>query len=153
MRRRVLGLSAGGLVLAGATVSRLDAAEGKGHRIVLHVGSNDPASMRVALNNISAAQQAYAELGEPLRMELVANGGGYTMLRADTSPVRDRLAEIHRLYPAVVFSACQSTRRGLAEAEHKAVSDIPEVPEATDVPAGIVRITELQELGWTYIRV
>lgn len=154
MRRRFVGA---GLVLAGAAVSRLGvparAAGRAAHRIVLHVGSNDPASMRVALNNIENAHTVYAAQGETLSLELVANGGGYAMLRADISPVKERLAEIHGLFPAVVFSACQMTRKGVAAAEHKQLADIPQVPEATDVPAGIVRITELQEQGWTYIRV
>ena len=154
MRRRFLG---GGLVLAGAVASRLvapaKAAQRTAHRIVLHFGSNDPAAMRVALNNIENAHTTYAGLGQTVSIELVANGGGYAMLRADTSPVQERIAEIHRLFPAVVFSACQMTRKTLAAAEHKQPGDIPEVPEATDVPAGIVRIADLQEQGWTYIRV
>ena len=54
---------------------------------------------------------------------------------------------------SVVFSACQMSRKAIAKAEGKAVQDIPQVPEATDVPAGIVRLSELQEQGWSYIRV
>ena len=151
MRRRLLG---GGLLLAGALAARqAKAADRPAHRIVLHFGSNDEAAMRVALNNIENAHTAYAGLGQAVTIELVANGGGYTMLRADTSPVKARVAEIHALFPAVVFSACQMTRKTMATAEHKQPGDIPEVPEATDVPAGIVRVTELQEQGWTYIRV
>lgn len=148
MRRRFL---AGAAALGLATTVRAE--ERKLHRIVLHVGSNDPASMRVALNNIENAHTAYAERGDTLSLELVANGGGYVMLRADMSPVRERLAEIHGLFPAVVFWACQMTRKTMAAAEHKQAADIAEVPEATDVAAGIVRITELQEAGWSYIRV
>ncbi len=109
--------------------------------------------MKTALNNVNAAQEAYAARGETIAIELVTKGGGFAMLRADVSPVRAHLAEIRRRYPAVVFAACQNTRRSLAEAEHKAIQDIPEVPEATDVPAGIVRLTESQEQGWAYIRV
>ncbi len=153
MRRRFLRQTAGGLVLAAASLVPVAAEQRTVHRIVLHVGSNDPAAMRTALNNITAAQEAYAAGAEPLSLELVANGGGYAMLRADVSPVRERIAEVHKLYPAVVFAACQNTRRGLAETEHKTIAEITQVPEATDVPAGIVRITELQEQGWTYIRV
>jgi len=50
----------------------------------------------------------------------------------------------------VVFSACQASRTGFAAAEGH---DIPQVPEATDVPYGIVRLNELQEQGWSYVRV
>ena len=88
-----------------------------------------------------------------MAIELVANGPGYTMLRADTSPVKDRLAAVARKYPFVVFAACQHSRAGMAAAEHKSPQDIPELPEATDVAAGVVRLTELQEAHYAYIRV
>lgn len=152
MKRRVLARSAGSLVLA-AVAGAAQAQEARPHRIVLHVGSADPAMMRVALNNIANAHEAYAALGQTVAIELVANGPGYAMLRADTTPVAERLSEIHTQYPATVFSACQATRRGLAAAEHKTVQDIPQVAQARAVPAGVVRLTELQEGGWSYVRV
>jgi hypothetical protein len=49
----------------------------------------------------------------------------------------------------VAFSACGNTKKGMEKAEGHAI-DI--IPEATIVPAGIVRLTELQEQGWSYIR-
>lgn len=151
MRRRSLSLSAGGLVLARVVGARAEAP--RAHRIALHVGGGDVALMGVALHNIANAIDAYAEKGETVTVELVANGPGYTMLRADTSPVKAELAELHRKYPFVVFSACQLSRKGAAAAEHKRMADIPEVPEARGVPAGIVRLTELQEQGFSYLRV
>ena len=44
-------------------------------------------------------------------------------------------------------------RECAAAAEHKTVQDIPELPEATDVQAGVVRLSELQEQHYSYIRV
>ena len=41
----------------------------------------------------------------------------------------------------------------VAAAEGKAPQDIQELPEATDVPAGVVRLSELQEQRNSYIRV
>lgn len=123
------------------------------HRIALHVGGGDPVQMAVALHNIAAAADTYAAKGERVAIELVANGPGYTMLRADRSPVKDALAETHRRYPFVVFAACQMTRKGMAAAEGKQPADIPELPGVTDVPSGIVRLTTLQEQGWAYVRV
>lgn len=153
MKRRLLNRSAGGLVLA-ASFGRASAAEApRSHRISFHVGSGDPVMMSVALHNVANAAEFYAARNETVAIELVVNGPGYMMLRADTSPVRAQIAEVHSRFPFVVFSACQMSRKGLAKAEGKAVQDIPQVPEATDVPAGIVRLSELQEQGWSYIRV
>jgi uncharacterized protein len=128
------------------------AAEEKPHRLVIHVGGADVGQMNVALSNIVNAADYYAARGKTISIELVANGPGYAMLREDRSPVKARIAEIHKQLPSVVFSACQNSRRAIAKAENKSIEQIVEVPEATDVPAGIVRLCELQEQGWSYVR-
>ena len=151
MNRRWFGRIGLLALIAAPGVAR--AAGPRAHRMVFHVGSDDVGTMNEALNNIINAAAYYAQAGEPVAIELVANGGGYTMLREDRSPVKQRIAEVRRQYPFVVFSACANTRRGIAQAEHKEASDIPEVPQATDVPSGVVRLSELQELGWSYIKV
>ena len=149
MERRALA----GLALAAAGIATAQAAEGKSHKAALHVGSGDPAMMRIALNNINALIAYFAERNETVAIELVANGPGYTMLRADKSPVAAGIAEILQKHPTVVFAACQNTRRGMAAAEGKKPDEIPEVPGITDVPAGVGRLIELQEQGYGYIRV
>lgn len=153
MQRRSLWAATGSLLvgLIGARAARADTSAQ--HKIVFHVGSADPAVMSVALGNIVNAASYYAERGETVAIELVANGPGYTMLRADTSPVKDRLAAVAKQFPFVVFAACQHSRAGMAAAEHKSPQDIPEVPEATDVVAGVVRLAELQGEHYAYIRV
>jgi uncharacterized protein len=154
MKRRFVSGSAAGLLLAAASGVSTAGAEAKhAHKMSFHVGSADPTMMTVALHNIIAAAEYYAAANETVAIELVANGPGYTMLRADTSPVKPLLAEVHAKFPFVVFSACQNSRKAVAKAEGKAVQDILEVPEATDVAAGVVRLSELQEQGFSYIRV
>jgi hypothetical protein len=153
MHRRSFGTSTGGLVLAAAAIASARAAEPVTHKMAFHVGSADPMMMAVALHNIAAAAAYYEEKHETVAIELVANGPGYTMLRADTSPVKAEVAATKKKYPFVVFSACQNSRKGAAAAEHKAIQDIPELPEATDVQAGVVRLSELQEQHYSYIRV
>ena len=154
MNRRFLSRSIAGLVLAVTAARGAKAAEApKAHRISFHIVSPDPMMMNVALHNIAAAAEYYAAHNQTVAIELVANGPGYVMMRADKSPVAALIAETHAKYPFVVFSACQNSRKAIAKAEGKAMADIPELPEATDVPAGVVRLAELQEQGWSYIRV
>jgi hypothetical protein len=151
MLRRSL-LSASGLILAlGSSVAR---AEEKAplHRISLQISSSDPAVMNLALTNIVNIARHYEGTGESVAIDLTAFGPGYTLVRADTSPVRERIAQIKARYPFVRLSACQNARRAVAEAEGKAVGDIPQIPEAQDVPAGVVHLSELQEQGWSYLR-
>ena len=119
------------------------------HRLVLHVDQNDPAVMNMALGNAANAAKHFAEKGEPIALELVAYGPGLHMLRADTSPVKERLAAVHKSLPQMVFSGCNNSLQAQQQAEGKQISL---VPEARIVPAGIVRLIELQEGGWSYVR-
>src|SRR6266478_5927031 len=61
------------------------------HRLAVQVDVNDPAVMNLALNNVSNAAQHYSELGQKVKIELVAFGPGLHMLRDDTSPVKARI--------------------------------------------------------------
>ncbi len=121
----------------------------KAHHIAIQIDVADPAVLNMSLNNIRAIYSAYKDRHEPVDVELVAFGPGLAMLRDDISPVKQRLAEAHQSYPTLVFSACENSRQAAMKAEGK---DIAIVPEARLVPAGVVRLSELQEQGFTYIR-
>ena len=71
------------------------------------------------------------------------------MLRDDTSPVKDEIRELRVKAPKVVFSACNNTKMGMEKKEGKPVLLIS---EAAIVPAGVVRLMELQEEGYAYQR-
>jgi intracellular sulfur oxidation DsrE/DsrF family protein len=123
----------------------------KTHRIAIQVDQNDPALMNLVLNNVSNLVEYYNGAGEQVQIEVVAYGPGLNMLRDDKSPVKDRLKRLKEgSFPSsVAFSACGNTKKGMEKAEGHPV---PIVAEATVVPAGVVRLTELQEQGWSYIR-
>ncbi|MGO4713181.1 DsrE family protein [Bradyrhizobium sp. 2TAF24] len=121
----------------------------KSHRIVFQVNSEEPTTMRHAITNALNAARSYGENNEPVAIEIVAYGPGVHMFRADTSPVRDLLQLLRTSVPSVVFSVCGNTRMLMERAEGHPLSL---VEGAQVVPAGIVRLTELQEAGWTYIR-
>jgi intracellular sulfur oxidation DsrE/DsrF family protein len=119
------------------------------HHLVLQVNSNDPATMNLVLNNASNVEQHYKSRGEPVEIEVVAFGPGLHMLRDDTSPVKDRLQKIAEAGSAISFKACGNTRENMRRNENKA---IPLVSQAAVVGSGVVRVMELQEQGWTYVR-
>jgi uncharacterized protein len=149
-RRSMIGVALaalGGIV----TLARSRAAQQQPttHRLALHVDQNDPAVMNMALGNASNAATYYAQRGQDIAIELVAYGPGLNMLRADTSLVKERLAETHKNLPQMVISGCNNTLQAMQKAEGKEISL---VSEARIVPAGIVRLMELQEEGWSYVR-
>ena len=120
-----------------------------GHRLAIHVDSDDPETMNLALNNIVNAKKLYDERGEAVSVEIVTYGPGITMLRGDTSPVRERLAELKASFPALVLSMCGNSKAG---AERREGKEVPLLPGARVVPAGIVRLMELQEQGYSYVK-
>ena len=121
------------------------------HRLAIHVDQNDPQVMNLALNNATNVIEYYRAKNEDVDVEIVTYGPGLHMLRADTSPVKDRLKRLKELaFPSnVQFSACNNTRQGMEKTEGKEVAILS---EATMVPSGVVRLMELQEKGWSYIR-
>ncbi|HLY47011.1 MAG TPA: hypothetical protein VKQ73_15620 [Stellaceae bacterium] len=127
------------------------AAEKTSHHIVFQVSQNDAARMNLALTNMTNAIKYYTDKGESVEAEIVAYGPGLNMLREDTSPVKDRIKSLKAsgIGGEIHFSACHNTQMAMQKAEGH---PIPIIPEATVVPAGVVRLTQLQEEGWSYIR-
>jgi intracellular sulfur oxidation DsrE/DsrF family protein len=121
----------------------------KEHRLILQVNSNDSAAMNLALNNATNVTQYYKGLGEKVEIEVVTFGPGLHMLRNDTSPVKARIEEMALSTPEVSFKACGNTQERMQKAENK---EIPIVPQAEVVKSGVVRVMELQEQGWTYVK-
>ena len=144
-RSLVLGAAA---ILASERIARADE-KGRVHHIAIQVDENDEAKMTLALNNIANTVRYYSEKGEETEVELVAYGPGLHMLREDTSPVKARLKSIKESLTNVTFTACEVTLHGMEKAEGKS---IPIVPQAGLTPSGVVRLTDLQEKGWSYIK-
>ena len=121
------------------------------HRIAIQVDQNDPQVMNLALNNATNVIEYYRAKNEEVNLDIVAYGLGLHMLRADTSPVQDRIKRLKDMvFPGKIqFSACNNTKQGMEKTEGHAISV---VPDATIVPSGVVRLMELQEQGWSYVR-
>ena len=127
------------------------AADAKSHRVSIQVDQNDPQVMNLALNNATNIIEYYRAKNEDVDVDLVTFGPGLHMLRDDTSPVKDRIKRLKELaFPGKIqFSACNNTKQNMEKAEGKAV---PIIADATLVPSGVVRLMELQEQGWSYVR-
>jgi len=124
-------------------------AKGKQHRLILQVNTNDPTAMNLALNNAMNVTQYYKDLGEKVKIEVIAFGPGLHMLREDTSPVKARIETMALSAPEVSFKACGNTQDNMRKAENK---DIPIIPQAQVVKSGVVRVMELEEQGWDYVK-
>jgi len=149
-RRLMFRLTAiGGALAALVGGAGAEEAKKKQHKILLHVGANDQDSMKTALGNAKNACELYAKRGESVAIEIVANSGGLNMFREDTSPVKQQIAELRKVDPNVVLSGCNNTKMSMEKREGKQITIIP---EARLVPAGVVRMAELEEQGFAYVR-
>lgn len=119
------------------------------HHVAIHVDQNDPQVMNLALNNAQNVASYYAGIGDEVIIEVVAYGPGFNMFVAGTSPVEARISAMALENDNLTFAACANT---LAKMVEKAGKDVPILSEATMVPSGVVRLIELQENGYAYVR-
>lgn len=121
----------------------------KDHRLIIQVNESDPGKMTMALNNMANVYEYYRKKNEPVQVELVAYGPGLHLFRADSSPVRTRLDALKLEHDGITFTACGNTIVNMEKAEGKPIALLPDVGV---VEAGVTRIMELQEQGWSYLR-
>jgi intracellular sulfur oxidation DsrE/DsrF family protein len=118
-------------------------------KVVIQVDQDDKAMMELALNNAENIFLHYESKGQTVAIEVVAYGPGLHMLRSDSSPVKARIASMVRQNPRLSFVACGNTQASQSKSEGK---EIALLSQAKVVPSGVVRLIELQEQGYTYIR-
>jgi intracellular sulfur oxidation DsrE/DsrF family protein len=127
------------------------AADAKPHHIAIQVDQNDPQVMNLALGNATNVIEYYRAKNEEVDIDITAYGPGLHMLRADTSPVQDRIKRMKDMvFPGKIqFSACHNTMQSMEKAEGHPIQI---VSDATEVPSGVVHLNELQEQGWSYVK-
>jgi hypothetical protein len=113
------------------------------------VDESDPKVMNMALNNVQNISNYYAGKGEKVIIELVAYGPGVNMFVKGKSPVEDRILVMSMSVDGLAFSACGNTHRKMSE---KAGKDVALIDGVGMAPSGVVRLVELQEQGYAYVR-
>jgi intracellular sulfur oxidation DsrE/DsrF family protein len=116
---------------------------GKAHRVVMHLNFGEEKLQKGMLNNI---RNLYDAMGaERLDVELVAHGAGLSLFIKQDAKLVEELEKLKALY-GVSYTACSNTMKaqGLTRA------DLIDQVDRT-MPA-MVRLMELQERGWAYIK-
>jgi intracellular sulfur oxidation DsrE/DsrF family protein len=135
------GLAAGVLLLSAVGIVQ---AEEQKRCLVIHVTQDDPKVWKQALNMSSNVPK---DLGmDNVTVELVAQGPGLGILKAD-SPHKERVNSLAQY--GSVFSACGNTMKAMERKSGKKVTLLESVGV---VPAGVIRVMELQEQGCSYVR-
>lgn len=112
--------------------------------VVIQVSQANPARWNLVLNNV---QNMLNYMGEDrIQIVVVSYGPGLKML-LPKSRMGKRIASLSN--EGVEFDACHNTMEHMA---HK-LGHMPKlVPDAVIVPAGVIRIVQLQSHGFTYIK-
>ena len=111
------------------------------HFIVFHISSGDAFAQKLVLNNAQNLANFYGP--DKVMIEIVAYGPGLRALFKENAYAKriERLAD-----QGISFTACANTMTAMGR-------DLPSLNKvAKVVPGGVVRLTELQEAGWVYIR-
>ncbi len=113
-------------------------------RIVLQISDPNPFKQTLVLNVASNLIRHYGP--DKIDIEIVAFGPGLRLLM-DGNSNQSRISSLNS--SGVQFSACKNTIAGFA----RKLGHTPDlVPEAIPVSAGVVRILDLTEQGYTLVK-
>lgn len=133
------------LFMSGCASTSGEVAEERRHALVIQVSSDDQKAMNIALNNAVNVQKAYGI--DNVDVEIVAYGPGLKMLTTGHK-LNKRVSSLSQ--QNVTFSACGNTMSAMTKKNH---GKMPALTEGVQVvSAGVSRIIELQEAGYSYIR-
>ena len=138
------------VALAGLTSPAASQAPEDGfHPLVLYISEADMDKMNGALDIAANVSRHYSGIGEEVEIEVVAFGDGLHMLRADTSPVKQRLTNFLQSMVNVTFQACGNT---LDTMERNEGARPPLIEGVGMVQTGVARLLQRSEEGWTLVR-
>ncbi len=117
---------------------------GAKHKVVIQVSTDDPRTQKIALNNAVNLQKALGM--DNVEVEIVAYGPGLSLLTKKSKQAK-RVESL--AMQDITFSACANTMKKVEKKKGKKPKLLNGVKV---VPAGVLRIMELQEQGYSYIR-
>lgn len=132
------------MMLAGLANTAVAGDSGAKHKLVIQVSTDDARTQKIALNNAVNLQKLHGM--DNVTIEVVAYGPGLGLLTTK-SKESDRVKSL--AMQNITFSACGNT---MAKMEKKSGKK-PQLTEGVGtVTAGVARIMELQENGYSYLR-
>lgn len=119
-------------------------------KLVLHVTTADQRKLNTVLEEAEALLQEYAGGTKKVKLDILANGQGLTLLRSDTTPFARRIAQLQKQYSNLTFKACKKAIKRLKQ--EKGIQ-AKMIPEAIIVPSALGEIIRKQKEGWSYIKI
>ena len=117
--------------------------------IVLHLSASSQQAGAAALDRAEGLLGAARAAARPLRVEIVANSDGLSLLRLDQSPHAQRIASLQRAYPDLALVACGQTAQRLREAG----IDVRLLPGVNEATSALDQIVQRMRQGWDYMKI
>ncbi|MCG6870699.1 MAG: DsrE family protein [Gammaproteobacteria bacterium] len=137
--KKLLSILTAAVLTLGAGAALADAK----NKVVIQVSSADEVTQKIALNNANNLKKG---LGDDVDVEIVAYGPGLSLLTVGGKQ-SERVPNL--AMQGIAFSACGNTMKGIT----KKTGKTPELVEGVKVvPGGVMRIMQLQQQGYAYIR-
>jgi len=116
------------------------------HHVVVQIDSKDPQVRKMSLNNVDALLNYFGPSNVEIEVVIYGNKTGIDMA-FEGSALSERIRKMSQR-PNVRFSACGNSQKKYEKRMGKKVHFMKEI---TIVQAGVGRIIELQEQGYTYL--
>lgn len=145
MIKRLIGVGLAAVLAAGVAPAAVNAqGPAQKHKLVIQISAGDAKTWTTALNNVDNLVSALG--ADNVDIKVVAYGPGLAVLEKKSAEMAAHIAKTKQASPAVDFLACGVTmqKQGVSEKDLDA--------GVTKIPSGIVKIVELQEQGYSYVR-
>lgn len=119
-------------------------------KVLFHLSTGDPAAFKETLSDVRGLMQHYRNRNINARVEVVANGSGLSMLRADTTPFAKEIKQLQAAHKNLRFVACKNTIDRLAREKGITAQLLPGV---VVIDSGVAQLMRRQQQGWAYIQV
>jgi intracellular sulfur oxidation DsrE/DsrF family protein len=119
-------------------------------KVLIHVSSVRAARSAETLDEIENLVRYYRAQSQSARVEVVMNGEGLGLVRADVTRFAERIRRMQQEYDNLTFAACQNTIVRLKREQGIAAQLLPGV---TVIDSGVAQIMRRQQQGWAYIQV
>lgn len=118
-------------------------------KIVVHLSEDEPDRVRQVLDDVEGLLQLYRASARSARVEVVMNGDGLSLVRADISTAPERVRRMQKEYDNLSFVACQNAIDRLKRDQDVVAKLLPGV---VVIDSGMAQLMRRQQQGWAYIQ-
>jgi len=118
-------------------------------KVLFHINRNDAAGFQQVLNQVESLLAEYQDNPDRLRIEIVANGTGLNLYRADNPRFAEKIRKLRDSNKNVAFLGCQTTLKRLSREYGQTLTLLPGVKM---VDLGISHVLKRQRSGWAYVQ-